>query len=748
VTPGGAARSGRGGRAAADAPVCRDAVGARTARALLLSVVALVAALLAGCAGSADDPAASESTPQTQGEARTGRPAPAQTAQSASTLQVDAVSPAVVRPDQTATITGLVRAPAGGGIEGPAVRAVKSRQFLATRSDVDAWADATGPANGTEIARIALPASVAAGESSPFTLVLPAAALRLTRSYGAVPIAIEVLDGRGSVRATVRTFVGWHRAIDYVPISLAWVVPLTLDPEPALSSALPAARTAAWQAAVGAGSRLERLVQATSASKAGWAVDPAILGRDKRTPEQVAADPVTPVIAPFLDQVRQGAARRTVVALPYADLDLAAASQGALVQDLVARGAELGTTLGAPVRTGVVWPADGALPPGREAAFKAAYPQGLTAILTSTELTETARSLTPVAPAVGTGKTPVVRWDDRLSDLAAQTGSGAGALVTQEYVAQVAALLGERPGVARTFLVTGPRGLDADPGVLSGLLATSESLPWVTTIDLSQAVAEAVQAGRPTVDELDPPAGEAPAVLTPALLDTLEREKALIATMSHTLVDSAGFSVQWQDTVDQLTSVRWRKNPSGHERLLDQVVAATSSVSQGMSIVEQTTNFYADEGILQVTIVNDLPDAVEGVQLNLAPGNARLRVVEPADPVRIEARSKATVQVRMAAVAGGLVPVNAWLTTIDGVSIGQKATLTVRAAPPGAWMYVAAGSVAGLILVVGIVRGFRRPKATPPELQELDLVTAVAERPLEDPVRTRPRNTEPPPGAD
>lgn len=693
--------------------------------------------LFTGCsapATSGQEPTTSATTtPQTATQS------PTQSSQGTSVLHVDAVTPAVIRPDQTATVSGQIVAPAGLTIVNPTVRVVKSRQSLVTRGDVDAWASGTSSPNGTEIAKAAVPVTLAPGQSGGFTLDLPASALALSRSYGAVPIAVQVLAAGGSVLATVRTFVGWHRTVDYTPISLAWVIPVTLDANPELSSADPATRTTAWQAEVAPDSRLSRLVRATSPAKVAWAVDPAVLGRDTRTPAQVAADPVTPVVAPFADQLRQGASRHTVLALPYADADLAGVSDGPLMQDLVTRQAALGTALGTPVQTGVAWPADGALPPGREAALRSAYSGSLRAILTSTQLTETGRSLTPVGPAVGVLKTPVVRWDDRLSALVARTtAADSEALVTQEFVAQVAMLLGERPGIARTFLVTAPRGLDPNPDSLSRLLATSESLPWVNTIDVMQAVSEAAKAGKPTIDELSPLASEEPPVLTPTLLESLEQQQAVITTMSHTLVDSAGFALQWHDTVDQLTSVRWRKNPPGHAELLGQVYSATTAVSQGLSITEQTTNFLADEGLLRVTVVNDLDGAVDGIQLNLAPTNPRIRVTAPADPVRIEPHSKATVQVRMEAVAAGVVPVNASLTTSDGVPIGQPAVLTVRAAPPGAWVYVVAGSVLGLVLVVGLVRGIRRPKATPAHLQDLDLVSPVAETPLEDPVGTRP----------
>ncbi|MGV1008637.1 MAG: DUF6049 family protein [Dermatophilaceae bacterium] len=719
----------------APSSVCRPRPTLRAAA--LAGVLGVVMMLVAACV-PAPAPDAAAPTAATSAPAAT----PATTATSspavgAAVLRIDSVTPSVVGPDQTATVSGQVVAPSDRSIATATVRAVKSRQPLLTRGDVDTWASGTGTPTGTEIARVGLQATLGPGQTTPFTLVLPAASLALSRSYGAVPIAVQVLTTDGPALGAVRTFVGWTRTVDYVPISLAWVLPVTLDPDPALSSASPATRTAAWQAQVGPGSRLSRLVQATSTAKVAWAIDPAVLGRDTRTPAQVAADPVTSVITPFEDRLRADAGRHTILALPYADPDLAAASDGPLMQDLVRRSASLSSALGTPVQTGVAWPADGALPPGRETALRSAYSQNLTAVLASTELTETGRSLTPTAPAVGVHKTPVVRWDERLSDLASQTTTAdSAALVTQQFVAQTAALLGERPGVARTFAVTAPRGLDPNPDALSRLLSTSESLPWVTTIDVMRAVSEAAKAGKPTIDQLSPPATPDPPVLTPAMLDSLEQQQNVITTMSHTLVDSAGFSVQWHDTVDQLTSVRWRKNPAGHAQLLGQVYSATTAVSQGLSITEATTNFLADEGALRVTIVNDLDGAVDGIQLNLVPTNQRIRVVSQPEPVRIEPHSKATVQVRVEAIAAGIVPVNASLTTSDGIAIGQPATLTVRAAPPGAWVYVAAGSVAVLVLIVGLVRGLRRPKTTPPDLRELDLVNPVVETPLEAPVPT------------
>ena len=131
----------------------------------------------------------------------------------------------------------------------------------------------------------------------------------------------------------------------------------------------------------------------------------------------------------------------------------------------------------------------------------------------------------------------------------------------------------------------------------------------------------------------------------------------------------------------------------------------------------RTTNFLADEGTLQVTVVNDLGVEVDGVRLVLNPTNPRLRIVSQPEPIQIAANSKAVVPVRAEALAAGLVPVNATLTTGDGTPIGVPGTITVRANPPGYLFYIVGGAIVALILVFGIVRSLRRsksPLARPP----------------------------------
>ncbi len=88
--------------------------------------------------------------------------------------------------------------------------------------------------------------------------------------YGALPISVE------SGTTSVRTFAGYQWLKQYQPMSVAWAVPLTLDPDPSLFGPAGADREAAWAQALGPSSRLGRVLDATTDAQVTWAVDPTL----------------------------------------------------------------------------------------------------------------------------------------------------------------------------------------------------------------------------------------------------------------------------------------------------------------------------------------------------------------------------------------------------------------------------------------------------------------------------------------
>jgi hypothetical protein len=729
---------------------------------LAARVIALVAAACGSLAALGMPPASAAATTATTARATTATATVTipRADPTGDRITLTAVSPAVLRPGDTLLVTGTidVTSTAADGIP-TTVRLVRGRSSLTSRADVDEWSAATGAVSGTELGRQPLDPA-APRNAIPFQFTVPADQVRPGRAYGVSPIAVDVVTAKGTSVSALRTFVGWQRSADYEALSLAWLLPVTLAPDTALTADDPTARTAAWTKQVGAGSRLAALLRATASQTVGYAVDPAVLGPSGRTPAQDAADPASAVRSAFSMSLSAASATHPVFALPQNDPDLAAltapdlgptlspaASQ--LLAEAVGQSTRL-TDAAVTTRGTLAWPADGALPSGREAALRAAYASRLDAILVSTQVTDPSARLTPPALGVAPLGTTVLRWDDRLGALLARLKTPREAvLAAQEFVAQTAALLAERPSISRTILAVPPRGFDAglDADLVSTFFDATKQVPWLRTVGVDSAMLP----GR-GLDSAPPLPTDAPASrVTPtdpasaaasngpaagrSLLARVFQQRSVIDQLSSVLAQGSPTIAAWSDLPGQAASTRWRTDPAGREALLAGLEQSTATVSNGLMVIPQTTNFLADEGVMQLTVVNSLDEPVRGLRAVLAPGNGRIVVVDPGAPVDIAANAKATVSVRLAVLAQGLVPVNAWLTTADGTRIGAVQQLTIRAAPPGAWLYIGMSVLFGLILIAGIVRAVRRPPRMVVDTRGLDPVDPTPEAPVVAPVQ-------------
>lgn len=670
-------------------------------------------------------------------------------------ITITAVTPAVLRPGDTLLVSGTVNLTTLPTEATPTiVRLIRNRSAVSTRHEVEEWSAHTGPTvAGAEVARQTLDLT-APRAVVPFQLTVPADQLRLSRAFGVIPVAVELTTVRGTAVSVQRTFVGWQRSADYQPLSVAWLLPVTLAPDPALDSDDQATRTAAWSKQVGPGSRLDVLLRATASRTVGYAVDPAVLGPAGQTAAQTAADAASAVRSGFATTLSTASATHPVFALPQNDPDVAALTSPTLTPDLIsaatrlvsdevtqsARLADAAIT----TRGTLAWPADGALPSARETALRAAYGSKLDAVLVSTQVTDPSARLTPPTAGVAPLGTRVLRWDDPLGSLLSRLRTpGESVLAAQEMVAQTAALLGERPSIARTILVVPARGFDAglDADVLSTFLAAAEQVPWLRTVGADTALTPGLGPDSAPALPTEAPTSRADAAggldgaASASTVTRVFQERATISTLSALLLADSPTIARWSDLPAQLASTRWRSDPAGREALLASLEAQTATVANGLSVVPQTTNFLADEGVVQLTLVNALAEPVRGVRAVLAPGNGRIVVVDPGAPVDIAPNAKATVSVRLAVLAQGLVPVNAWVTSADGTRIGTVQQLTIRASPPGAWLYVTMSMLFGLILIAGIVRAVRRPPRVVVDTQGLDPVDPTPEAPVVAPVQ-------------
>jgi hypothetical protein len=674
-------------------PVCR---------ALAAAALVLPAATVQALAPAAADPAVAVT--------------PTATTAADLTVQLTAVTPAVVTPDVPLVIEGVVRNDGASAAPRPTVRAVLGR-IEATRPAVRAWAQETTPAQGEVLGTVRAAGAVPPGGTSSFRLSLPGLDTRGASTYGALPLSIEVA-GRG-----VRTFAGYQRLKQYEPMTIAWAVPLTLDPDPNLFGATGDVREEAWGRALDPSARLHRVMEATADAPVTWAVDPTL------TPS-LLPDPVDTGDPGSRERALRSSteSRLTTLArshgpwvLPDTDADLAAVAgqQGAqgLLRGLVARAAEVARSLGG--RADIAWPADGSYTTTRETALRRLFgaPPLAAQVTSASTRATTVQGATPGAVQRSQSGLPLLAYDDALSVLLTRTTSGPEAVLsTQQFVAESVALLNELPGTAgRAVLVAAPRSYNPDPRAAAGFLAAAGSIPWLLPQTTEQQLAAARRAPpsadaapvtRPTVAPASPPP-----VLTAARIRQLEQTVRTVRGVAQIRDDGAAFAKTWTRAAEQLASTRWRTAPTTWNTLSGRVQAAAAQTTTAVKVSASTVNFLADSGRLQITVTNALDVPVENVKLTVEASRPLLRIDSQPAVLRIGPRSQTTVTVSVTALAAGAVPLRTTLTTPDGTIVGQGADVQVRVTPTGNWIYWALGGVAGAIIVLGVVRSMRqRPR--------------------------------------
>lgn len=706
-------------------------------------------------------------------------------------LTVTSVSPVVVTASTSVTMTGTVTAPATTELAGARVRLVRSDSIVNTRDAVAPWLDGTGAAAGSELGSVPLP-TMPAGTTRAFTITVPEGTVRSARPFAAIPVSLEVAGGTGGPVSTtgittaggtaahaVHTFLAWHGPRkEYEQLSLSVLVPLTLPPELDLYSRDAGVRQAAWREAIGPGSRIRGVVDATAGSPVVLAVDPSLLGppglpgdtaapetpgtgtgTPSETPSETSAPatttatptrastatpsptptttPTTTPAEPSLQSLTDGLVEllrgRTIWALPYADADVAAAASvapdDALVGELVGRAGDLAARLGSTARSDIAWPVDGLLPAGREDGLAQLWTTGgatLGGIVVGQPAVTDDSPYTPTARRATDGGLPLLAADPALS-ASLPTEGGSVALATQAFLADTLVLLGERPGTPRSVFVAPSRDWQPDPAGLPAFLAALTQAPWLARVDAASLLTDTPDdpVAAAETPAAAPLSAAPPPLLSATRLGRLADQRDTILRVSTVLRDRAAFERTYRELLDELTSARWRWAPDDWDSLYQDVAAEVRGATSAIRVIPREVNFLAETGSLQVTVENGLGYAIEDIRLVIQPTNPRMQVVEQPEALAIGPNSRATVLVPMRAVAAGRADVRAVLTTSEGTQIGRGAVIPVFANPLDAQIYWIAGIAVGLVLVLGVARAIVRGTSRIDEIGELPEVEGL-----------------------
>lgn len=650
-------------------------------------------------------------------------------------ISIDSLTPTVPRSGDTLNVSGTVTNTGRATIAGAHIglRVGSGGAPLASRSDISAVAKRTALTylDGNELLGHTLDvAKLPAGATRPFTVKLPVKDLRLGRD-GVYQLSVSI-TGQTSGAAYLhtigieRTFLPWYSGdSDAKPTKLAFAWPLIDKPhidartlsEPASERQSPVFRDDELAAELGAGGRLRQLLDIGKDLPVTWVIDPDLLatvdamargyqvadaardgdgdGSADSGTEQSATTTHpgtgTAVAKQWLYDLREAVKGDQVVALPFADPDLASiAHSGRYVPgtlDHLKSATDLAATTTHTVLrvwpdTDVAWPVDGAVDPSVVAVARAAGADNVLA-RSDTLRESSGLSYTPsAARPIGSGTTAVVA-DAKLSQAfrGDMNDAGSATKAVQEFLAQSLMITMEAPNTQRSVLVTVQRQPTASAAqAMKQALTAARSGGWVDPVKLADVEAATPD---PSANRTVPRSRSYPARLRKGEIDAkafrdIQQTQAQLDGFLVILSQTDRVITPFGSAVLRSMSSSWRGDETGEAGFRIAVREYLDSLVQAVSILDKNkVTLSGSSGTIPVTVKNDLAQQVTGLELRVSSSQPNRFEVGDAQPLTIDASHSRSLKFPTSAKANGLVKVTAQLYTADGAPYGKPMEFTV-----------------------------------------------------------------------
>jgi hypothetical protein len=477
------------------------------------------------------------------------------------------------------------------------------------------------------------------------------------------------------------------------------------------------------------GGRLEQMLSLGKDLDVTWVIDPDLLASvDAMTRNYgirtaggtSVAGTHQAVAKQWLAELQQAVLGKEVVALPFADPDLASLAHngtsvtGSLSQlkdatDVAASTVE--TVLHVKPSTDFAWPVDGAVDPS---IVKVATSAGADKIIArSDSLQETSGlNYTPsAARPIGGGTTAVVA-DARLSTAfqGDMTQAGTTTLAVQRFLAQSLELDGQT-SKQRSIVVAPQRMPTASQAqAMAQALTVLQQSTW----SQSQSLAAAAKATPdPAAGTRVPPASDYPASLRrqelshPAF-DMIAGTQNKVDNFQVILTFKSRVVTPFGRAMNREMSTSWRGRANEAESFRDGVEAYLDDLSQQVKLIDKSeTKLSGRSATIPVTVQNNLVQGVDHLVLRLTSTNpTRLKIGDRAfaeQSVAVPGGHSQTVKFTTSANANGPVTVVAQLYTQDGQKYGAPVTFDVKVTEVTAAVMLVIGG--GVLLLV--LAGFR-----------------------------------------
>ncbi|WOX23266.1 DUF6049 family protein [Streptomyces solicathayae] len=619
---------------------------------------------------------------------------------------------------------------------------------LSSRSSIDEAAGRTGyradsdPAalGGTYTFKIP---QLASGLSADFTLAVPVAKLGLD-DPGVYQLGVS-LSGRTSsqnydrVLGIERTFLPWQPEATAKKTQVTYLWPLISSARVSAETGSDDQQTPVFEnddlaAELAPGGRLEQLVSLGKELPVTWVIDPDLLATvdamtrnyNVKSGTETVPGRNQAVAEQWLSSLEKAVAGHQVVALPFADPDLASlahrgkdvsGSLGQLKPATEVAGTTVETILHVTPSTDFAWPVEGAVDP---AIVKVATSAGAHKVIARSDSLRDDLSYTPTAARpIGGGTTAVVA-DASLSTLfqGDMTRAETSTLAVQRFLAHTLAVTQQAPDKARSIVVAPQRMPTASQAqTMATALRGLAPQRWTQSLDL--IAASAVRPDPRATTRVPSTAqyskqlrkNELPVQAFRDMKATREKldDFEVILTMPYRVVTPMG------NAISRMMSTSWRGQAPAAALYRIEVLDYLQGLTEEVRLIEKSDlTLSGRSATIPVTVQNKLLQGVHNLELRLEstkPTRLKLNDDEAvaAQPVKIDGGHSQSVKFTASANANGKVPMTAQLYTEDGKPYGKPMSFTVKVSEiTPTVMLVIAGGV--LLLVLAGVRMYSQRK--------------------------------------
>ncbi|MDN3294048.1 DUF6049 family protein [Streptomyces ficellus] len=685
-------------------------------------------------------------------------------------VSLDTLTPAAPVEGDTLTISGTVTNEGKETISAAQVD-VRVGSRLSSRGEIDAASKRTGFAPGNDGAALggtytAKIPKLAAGISEDFSIAVPVEKLSLDDD-GVYQLGVS-LSGRTpsnpytQVLGIERTFLPWQPEATEKKTQVTYLWPLISSTHLSAETGSDDQQTPVFEddalaAELAPGGRLEQLVALGAELPVTWVVDPDLLATvDAMTRNYQVKDGTERVTGKnqavarqwlsALDKAVQG---RKVIALPYADPDLASlAHRGKHVSGSLSHlqpatevaETTVETILHVKPSVDFAWPVDGAIDPS---IVDIATSAGADKVIARSDSVRDELPYTPnAARPIGGGTTAVVS-DASLSTAfqGDMTGAGDSTLAVQQFLAHTLAVTQQQPSKLRSIVIAPQRmPTTAQAQSMASALRALSAQRWTQPSDLIAAAA-AEPDDRATTQV--PRARAYPAKLRKRELpvqafhdmrttqETLDNFKVIL-TAAYRVVTPFG------NAINREMSTSWRGRSQPATTYRQGVLAHLKDLTTEVQLIEKSDlTLSGRSATIPVTVQNQLLQGVDHLVLRLTstkPTRLKLNGDSPVaeQPVRIDGGHSQSVKFTASANANGPVPMTAQLYTEDGRPYGKPMNFTVKVSEitPTVMLVIAGGF---LLLALAGIRMYTQRKRAAERETEAEADTETAPEASDDP---------------